>query len=141
MSEQRLRKAIYTSNLLDKAREIIADPSVWTKTGLFLDPSSADSDTLVAPQVCAIGGICKAAKLAVCATEEALNYPEIQEALERLSSCSPVFKGDKSILYPIFTFNDNMASHEDILAIFDLAREEQCKIVRAEAAKVADADK
>lgn len=139
---KRLRGAIYTANLLREARTILSDPNVWTKEGLFHDPDDASADTLTAPKVCAIGGICKAAKLAVYDTDEAYDIPEIQEALERLANCAPLPEGgaQSRMLAPIYMYNDGPASHQDILALFDLAIEDQCKIVREEAAKVTDAD-
>lgn len=130
---ERLRQAIHTSNLLDKAREIIADPNVWCQGSLFDGGASAVS----APRVCAIGGVCKAANIRATDTTEALGTPGLASAFDRLATCLGSTAFDS-----IYHFNDSAGTtHKDVIELFDLAREEQCKIVREEAAKVPDADK
>jgi hypothetical protein len=142
MSNDRLTIAMAAARLLTEARDFIKDRGHWITGSLFskLDIDVAKESLATAPRVCAIGGVMRAANLGVGHYDQ-INSHTHREAFEALRVLAGAIQGDmdnearkkrnfKNWGADIHEYNDNGASHKDIVAAFDRAVEYQCAVVR-----------
>lgn len=134
MSERQV-KAAEVVKVLTEARQIISAPRNWTKGHWRVYdedkfcPASEEEAYLVSDKFCSLGAIYR---------RNPNKIGEIYEpAVEALASVVPHrFYDSHDKRATVFSFNDSAStSHEEVLAAFDKAIEQQCKIVREEAEK------
>lgn len=139
MSE-RGAKAAEVVQVLTAARQTISDPKHWVKEAFCSGGDSESVDVLdygdfaegervrytKATNFCALGAIRRNNVRAI-----GFSHEEAEHALAAFSPC----KGSDDAV-SVYGYNDApRTTHADILALFDLAIEQQCKIVREEAEK------
>ena len=123
--------AFRAAKILRGARDFIADPSHWVKFSFGMKGDVDAPDELqVADRVCSLGALGKAAGLdgwGCLMTDEAfLAERYLQDVVTKI---------DDFLSVP--EFNDaRETTHGDVVAAFDLAIEEACKIVRKEAEEI-----
>ena len=120
--------AFKTAKLLREARDYITDRTHWVKGALTADahPNPGvyepwNGYLSEAPRVCSLGALGRAANL----RDWDHRLPdEVQTAIDTLKEAMGT---------EVANFNDaDETAHEDVLAAFDLAIEEACKVVREE---------
>ena len=123
--------AFKAAKILRGARDFIADPSHWVKLYFGMrDGVDASGALQVADSVCSLGALGKVAGLDCWGrhmTDEAfLAERYLQDVVTKI---------DDFLSVP--EFNDaRETTHGDVVAAFDLAIEEACKIVRKEAEEI-----
>jgi len=124
-----LIEAIQTAQLLTAAKQVIASPAGWMKGAFCNGPHGGEtcgdtlpSDYAAATRFCALGAIRRITNV------EAPNLERVQEQADNALSAAV---GEAQ-----WKFNDGRnTTHADVMAMFDLAIEEQYKIVKMKAAK------
>lgn len=134
----RAQRAAGAVEILTKARSFLLDPKRWIKGSLYDLKSHGAEDAVKA---CSIGAVrvaaSRAPKIELFASYERKNTAE-NTAEEALQAVSARINDGLSVE----GFNDHRkTTHADVLAMFDLAIEEQCKIVQREAAEDPNAER
>ena len=125
MTERRVKAAKAVQDLTE-AKDVIQNPSNWMKNKMCNggDNGAGDCDYDMSDRFCSLDAIRKVRRH---------GWMEAQDAL---SAAAPRPKHSSPDPYYVAAFNDEPSTtHADVMALFDLAIEEQCKIVREEAAK------
>jgi len=137
MSERQV-KAAEVVKVLTEAKRTISDPRSWIKDHFAFGYSDGDEELsedaeyeearyLGSQRFCALGAIRRN-------NPRRVGQPH-EEAEQALGECSPI-PAKHTYETRVYAFNDSPETrHEDVLALFDLAIEQQCKIVREEAEK------
>lgn len=120
--------------ILEKAREIIADPAHWTQGSYARDMGghSVNVSDEGACSFCTLGAIRKASlDLAVSAMDDyiardCLGYDASCFPTEYMSPTTPLSPTD------VIHFNDRFANHDDIINLFDCAIEKAKEAAEAE---------
>lgn len=129
----KIKEAAMAVEVLAKARDYLSNRGNWIKGSLADEgalPNDAPGYDAKNYRVCSIGAIMRAANVGRARYN---NQPE--ESLAALKALVKVVtKRDTPNLYlslnTIAEWNDNKATHADVLAAFDEAKEEACAIVR-----------
>ena len=119
--------AFKAAKILRGARDFIADPSHWVKLSFGMKDGAGMNNALQdADRVCSLGAIGKVAGL------NGWGYDMTAEAfLAERCLLDVVTKDDDFSSVPEFNDADE-TTHKDVVAAFDLAIEEACKLVRKE---------
>lgn len=132
-----LKIAMEAARLLRGARDFITDRSRWVKGSLVergVQNLDWDGHIYNAPRVCSLGAIRRVAAAQHQMTDDT-KVESLPGIIEADSVLSTIMGND------IIHFNDSDdTTHEDVLAAFDLAVEESCRIVQREAAKSVEKD-